>query len=639
MSISSHPYSELWVCFEPPDIEIPPNILLLSFMSPESEIKYEGVLGTRFINGRKVVQGIRRQAREAYVNLIAEMASTPCIFGKTLRQAMKGKDGISRWWYLRASSKDSVNVDSPYTPILRLYSIKTIAEQRNINHIRLFGAKRSFSLCLRKSFNVYLQRHECRQKLNIRSFLRRFPVFYGLAVRIVFTVTELYKLIILKSIPSLSNNRLDVAFQGFWDWSFTGKTNFKLRNIYFSDLPERLRKMGYSVGWFCYLEKFKKRTSYKKLVCETEKFSEIILIERYLKTADVLRAAFQFKYVLIVLAFLLSGKFRLLFIKDGLNLYPLFRNQIIWSIFGKDILLNELICIAVRNACRDIKPKIILTFQELFLACRPIYAGARQGKYPLKVFAAQHAAYCTDKTLGTLVKDIELNGTPDDCNIPVPDGIFVMGELSQSIFHKNGFPDERVIISGGLRYQHVKIANNVSRKNSTISLSILLISSMNEYLDIDMCKAVCAATKEMPFVHLRIREHPFYRISHLEGFERFRSRIEVSTNTQQEDLAGTDLIIFTYSSFADEAILMGIPIWQWLWAGFNASVFLDIPIIPVFGSVNELRESIRKFMDNPDPYYPTEETKRKVLKECFGPAPEMASEIISNEIVKEMKVQ
>ena len=126
MTSSDGKYSELWVCFEPPSIEIPSDVIVLSFMSPEKEVDYKRLLGDRFINGRNITQLVREEARGTYTNLIAEMASTPCVFGRTLRQLLKGKDGVSRWWYLKASFKDSVHINSPYTPILRLYSVKLV---------------------------------------------------------------------------------------------------------------------------------------------------------------------------------------------------------------------------------------------------------------------------------------------------------------------------------------------------------------------------------------------------------------------------------------------------------------------------------------------------------------------------------
>jgi len=637
MTFSGSKYSELWVCFEPPSAEIPSNVIVLGFMNPEKDAVYEKSLGNRYINGRNIVQIIREKARGTYTNLTAEMASTPCILGKTLRQALKGNDGFSLWWFLRVSAKDSVHINSPYTPMLRLYSIKAIANQYGVKDIHLFGAKSSFSSCLEQSFRVHIHRVKGNQKINLRSFLEKFPLLYGLVERLDFAIKELHKLIILKKLTHSFNIKLDVGLQGFWDLSFKHSANPELRDIYFSDLPERLRKIGYSVGWLTYLCYAGKGIPLKKLIYESTKYPEVILLQRYLRGIDVLYSVTKIRAIIALLSFLLSSKFKSLFIRDGLNLYPLFKKQLIISIFGKDVPYHELTSLAYKRACNDLRPKIILTFQEMFPFCRSIYAGVRQTMYPLKVFAAQHAAYCSDKTIGILVKDVELDGRADGFKMPLPDVFFVMGKLTRTIFLNNGFPDSRVILTGGLRYQHLQIINNRLKKKPPTSLTILLISSMNEHYDLDMCEAVYVATAEIPFIQLRLREHPLYRITHFDNFQRFKSRIEISTNSQQKDLTDADIIIFTYSSLAEEALLMGIPVWQWLWAGFNASVFNDIPVIPIFSSVNELREAIIRFMDNPDSYYPTEEIKRKVLNDCFGPFPEKASEVISDEIVRQMK--
>ncbi|MDA2909547.1 hypothetical protein MYX04_01300 [Nitrospiraceae bacterium AH_259_D15_M11_P09] len=218
--------------------------------------------------------------------------------------------------------------------------------------------------------------------------------------------------------------------------------------------------------------------------------------------------------------------------------------------------------------------------------------------------------------------------------MPAPDGIFVMGELGRRIWQGNGYPKEQVLVTGGLRYQHVRISGRVKPTRGKFEISILLIAGMNEALDIDMCTAVSIAVQKVPSIHIRLRDHPHYCLSERRGFRRFRRLIEVTTGTAQEDLNGADLVIFTHSAFAEEALLLGIPTWQWLWAGFNTSVFLDLPVIPTFSSVADLRRALQSFVQDPHRYRAKREVQDLVLRQCFGADPARASVCIADKIVE-----
>src|SRR5581483_6934959 len=91
-----------------------------------------------------------------------------------------------------------------------------------------------------------------------------------------------------------------------------------------------------------------------------------------------------------------------------------------------------------------------------------------------------------------------------------------------------------------------------------------------------------------------------------------------------DDLAEADVVLFTHSGLAEEALLRGLPVWQWLWAGFNTSVFLDLPVIPTFTSVPALRAAFESLLADPDAHRPARATQELVLRECFGPEPAAA---------------
>lgn len=630
MNSNTAPYQELWVYFDTPDRLPPSNAIVLSFMGAKTEHEFEKSMGTRFISGRLIAQKIRSQARKTYLDLVTQIPATPCVAGKTLRERLKGSNGISRWWYLRVSQKNSVGINDPYTPIIQLFCIKSVADEHNIKIIHILGSQKGFGDCLKIYCRVFVHKPHGLY-LRIQEVI---ALFQGMAARLYFITHYLFLLWTLNKIPVPKNMKFDVALQGYWDWSVSPLLSGELKDKYFTDLPHLLKNKSIPFGWIARFSprnfKWYKKQNRANMISELKYYPEVVFIEKFLRIRDILASAINLRYLFVWFEFSRSNMFKALFIRDELNFYPLLKLYFLRGFAGNEIPYNETFCIAAERFCASTKPKAILTFLELFLESRAIYAGAKKANSEVELYAAQHASYSSDKTFGFLDKDIELDGKPDHCPMPVPDKIFAMGKLSYDIWIKNGFAANQVILTGGLRYQHIRIRD--SRRKGD-KMKIMLLSGMNEILDFDMCEAVCSATEEMQGIELWLRDHPLYKISDLKGFEKFRSKINVTTNPSPEgDLLSSDLVLFTHSSLAEEAFLMGMPVWQWLWAGFNSSTFIDIPVIPVFLSIHELKESIEQFISKPESFYPSEEIKREVLKNFFSTSPENTSKIIFEEI-------
>ena len=155
------------------------------------------------------------------------------------------------------------------------------------------------------------------------------------------------------------------------------------------------------------------------------------------------------------------------------------------------------------------------------------------------------------------------------------------------------------------------------------------MTSMNEAIDLDMCRGVMAAAADEPAIEISIRNHPRYDLTSRTGFAPFRDRLRVTRGTVDEDLDSADLVMFTYSGLAEEALLRGLPIWQWRWPGTDASVFLDLPVIPTFSSSLALCRELRDFITDRERFRPTMQVQQLVLDQCFGPHPAQASRKIA----------
>ncbi|MFH1318433.1 MAG: hypothetical protein ABIH71_05410, partial [Candidatus Omnitrophota bacterium] len=116
----------------------------------------------------------------------------------------------------------------------------------------------------------------------------------------------------------------------------------------------------------------------------------------------------------------------------------------------------------------------------------------------------------------------------------------------------------------------------------------------------------------------------------------YKNKITITKGSLEEDLNNADLIVFSYSTVAEEALIRGIPVWQWLPVSYNGSVFRDLKVIPVFNSVAGLRESLKRFIEHPELFILDEATKDVVSEKCFHITNENVNKRIADYLINEI---
>jgi len=137
----------------------------------------------------------------------------------------------------------------------------------------------------------------------------------------------------------------------------------------------------------------------------------------------------------------------------------------------------------------------------------------------------------------------------------------------------------------------------------------LLVGGLAIEPDLEMIEAACEVLKLIPELCVSFRKHPLSPIR--------QERVPMTHGSLEEDLESADIILFTYSTVAEEAFVRGRPVWQWLPQGFNASALAEIVSIPRFGSVKSLRDAIVSYRSNPGKYIPDESTRNLILSSLF----------------------
>jgi hypothetical protein len=445
-----------------------------------------------------------------------------------------------------------------------------------------------------------------------------------------------------RRLTRIPDQPFDVAISGFWDWSVNwDEATQSLTDRYFKRLPDELKGQGVSLGWFAWLdlqaEPGQRRRPHDPLA-PLKRNGKVVILQAFLRPGEILRTLLDFRPLVTFLKLRRCPKFRGMFDEEGLNYSPLFRGKLFYGILNASLPQFELVALATRRAGERYRPKVILSFLEHFPHARAQYEGVRRSGGGISCWAMQHAGYSHEKTFLFLHPALEFRGEPDGCPVPHPDYVCAMGTLGQEMFLECGYPPERVLLTGSARYDHVRPQNSrtqepVGRADAAGVIRLLLVPSLDVELELAMVEAICTAVREMTGIKLYLRNHPFARLDLLPGFAPFRDRIEVSQGSLEADLDRADLVIFTYSTVAEEAFLRGKPVWQWLPDGFNGSALAEVADIPQFASVARLRDALRRYQTDPGAFLPDPESQERVFARLFYPGDGKAASRIAQAIM------
>ena len=622
--VSKNPNKDaLWVCWREP-LPIPrAQVHVLSFMSPAKEEALREKLNDRLISARAAASSVKETARQTYINLIAQVGTARVGEGSTFRKALTKNNHISPWWFHKISEKDC-ETDPTFRLVTEIAIIVKTTALLGSKKLFLLGSSKEVAAVLKAMYET--EEIDCQRKY---SFFGTYV--QGLASRIRYAFRSLPLMRAARQM-SLSETEVDVAFSGFWDWSLREKEG-RLADRYFKSLPEKLRSRGAKVAWFLWFDPegdpvLRGRKLPDVLGPATQR-DNLVILQGFLKAADLITELVDFRPFFIFRRFCRSSDFSSACTVGEIDYSALLRGPLSLGFLNATIPMLQLVRRASEKAFRQYRPEVAVSFLELLLYSRAFYAGGRAGSPQTIQCAIQHASYSKEKTMGVLEPEREYHGIPDGCPVPRPDFLFAMGELGREIFLEDGFPEKNVFLTGSSRYDDL-VATPVYKGGRSGLLRLLVVASLDKELEMEMIDAAYVATEGISGVRLLLRSHPFGRIEARPEFRRFSDRVIVTSGTLEEDLANADLILFSYSTVAEEAFVRGIPVWQWTSVNFNGSAFRDLSVVPSFSSPATLRYALLRFLDNPSSFMPDEKSKALVLRKCFYKADGGASDRIAD---------
>jgi hypothetical protein len=456
----------------------------------------------------------------------------------------------------------------------------------------------------------------------------------GIASRLNYILPTVKKIILTRRCKKSGNNSFDVAFFGFWDWSVKLNSNGELQDNYFKKVPNILRGKGInSLCWLVWLdphaEPGSENRQIKKSISHSCTRKEIYFLQSYLSLFDLFREIFRISPIFVYLSF--KKKIRLALNKNEFDFYPLFRKELLYRFLDDSIINFRLVELATSRACSFIQPKVTMSFLETYAFSRACYSGVDSADEKIINIAVQHAARNEESVFFRLHPEKEYLVGVDGHSIPKADYVFTMGRFGYELVKQSGYNDEHNILTGSPRFDYVTRSNKV-RNKSKENFCIVYAASGVIDIEIPAFMMVVRAVKQMMGVKLILREHFFWKISNNTKVRDAIEDIEVSTYSLGEDLERADLILYTTTTLADEAIMRMVPVWQIISMKSNFSSLKNIQEVKKIYSESQLiRElSLRIKEGN------LEEISNSLLdsleRDCFYKCDGLASERVANQV-------
>lgn len=610
----------MWVLFESPKGEIPEGDIILSFLPPADEERFSS--HPALLRGRECAQSQKKEAIAIYRNLVAQLGCVQDASGKTLRRAMTSAGESSLWWFHPVALRNSES-DPTFDQIVQTLAIRAAATENAIKTLCLVGVSEGMAEILRTTFTVEEQQRKKHQPLWKL-------LGYGFASRSKLLARMLWQMTALRRSYRLPTAPFSVAFVGFWDWSFQrDRKTGGFSDRYLKRLPQSLRENGVTAqcyfAWFDpYMEPSQQGRPMKAILAPLSATDDVVILQALLSVTDVLRALVDFRPLWAYLRMSQDGDQTPDSSDDHLAWTPILRQQLMLGCLNAQIPYCQLVALASQRAAHRYRPALTLSFLEHFPHARAHYEGMRRSGVRAENWAVQHAGACREKTFYYLHPRIEFAGEPDGVRVPTPDRVFAMGNLGREVFLECGYDTARVERTGSTRYDHIVLPAAQEQRlrplDSEGHLHILLACSLELNSEISMVEAVSLAAGSMQNVRIRLRNHPSSRVDSHPRYKNCTATIEISSGSLKEDLEWSDLVIYSYSTVAEEAFILGKPVWQWLPLGFNGSALAEVARIPQYGAVTSLKTAISNLLCQLPPEIPTVDQRRQVAEDLFGPA-------------------
>lgn len=615
----------LHVCWELPPAAPPAEDAVLSFLPSIDEERFALHFKGTLLRARETSAETRRHARELYLDISAAIGASRGSAGLTLREAAGGgTHAASPWWWHTSSYKDCEG-DPAFGLIIAALTILAARRKLGVHELRFIGAPAEL-------IAVFDEFPGVRTRAPRRPWHPGWISLKASAMRALSILLCLRECIAARRIRASKPPRGAVLLLGFWNWSVSPRANEALEDRFAKSLPEELRGHGLPMGWLCWLAinsgPTNRGRTWREELAPLYGRSDVSILQSYLTAGDILRAHADLRPLRAYLRRRAEPDFTPLFQREGLNFAPLFTERLLQGFLDNSLPRCALMALAAERAARELAPTATISFLEHHPIARAFNDGIRRGEPHALRTAFQHASLCLEKTFYFMDPLREFHGKPDGRPAPCPDLIFAMGSQARKHLISCGYPPERVLETGNPRYDYLR-PKQASPSNRA-GTRLLIAAGLDASVEIDMVEAAAAAAKGLPGVEVILRAHPFSRLARHPRLTALAGRVRLSTGSLDEDIAAADVVLFTYSTVAEEAALQGKAVWQWRPLSYDASALTEVAEIPRFTDIASLRAALADFRNPAPPPEQVEEIAALLFHRLDGGAAKrIADEILA----------
>lgn len=206
--------------------------------------------------------------------------------------------------------------------------------------------------------------------------------------------------------------------------------------------------------------------------------------------------------------------------------------------------------------------------------------------------------------------------------MPVPDKILVVGRIAQETLIGSGFDSKIIAIVGAYRYRHLSIHTERENKRcaATRETPYLVLVATSADLDesLEVLEKSVQAFGDMPEYSVIIKCHPTMRFDMLCGYlSTTPSNFSVSEKTLEDLLPQVDLMLYSSSSVAVEALAAGLPIVH-IRSDFkiDMNIFESINGIPSISRPDKIRTTAEELILRDILAY---DLRKKIVSDFFAP--------------------
>ena len=541
----------------------------------------------KFYNGARESISIREKAISDYIDLTVRIGNAK-LDDKTFREALiVEKSTASTWWYHLTSSRDNTS-DSVYEDILLIYTIDKVFKESQCDSLILYD----FPERLIKVLSSKWKSSSIIRKKRIDSFLKLFA--RALLSRLKYAYLTSKKIFVTRQFIENKKRAFDVIYFGFWDWSVMLDSDRNIIDKYHKRLPSYLSEnTELSQAWLVmfdpHSEPGSENRKMKEVIPENIRGKNIFFLQNFMSYFDLFKEFIRISPFLTYLRYhnLISSGLS----SQGFDLSYLFKDKLIYSFLNSSIPHLRLIETATKRACEYLNPLSTVSFLETYPFSRACFAGVNNYNALVPNIAIQHASRNEESLF--FLTDPSQDGVfiDEPSGLPKADYLFAMGRAGMELALKSGYSAHKVKLTGSPRFDHVIRKKKEFSKKKRIS--VLFAASGVTGVELPAFLMALKVIKLIPNIDLILREHFFWKISKFNELKNFKDDYELSNLTLDQDLERADLVLFTTTTLAEEALMRSIPVWQISSIKSNLSSLSDIEQVKKFFSQDELYNALK----------------------------------------------